>query len=476
MSGQRILITIEGTRGDAQPYILAARALIEKGGFEVMVAGPGDAHTMAKEFQVPFTRSRLSAQKVFADEAVTKQFVNGTLQDIVKNTDEVKARYETEETKEKDVTALYHLVENWKPDLILASTMMLALSLMVGRLFKVPTVSLTLQHQRCSRSYVAFFTPESTPPFLRIFVWKLVIRIMIRQAWRDAGPTLRKLTGLPASRLQVSVGEYACYHSAKASFLSLIAVSPGLHGECPEEFNSNNVALGALVPTLEQLNTKSFGSEEMVAMQDFLAAGDAPVYFGYGSIICGTSKFMMLLSLRALKLTGERGILCKGWSTMSLDDLEGESDEAAELRAYCEKNVLVVGAAPHSWLFPRCKVVVHHGGAGTFMASAQSGRPTVILPIFIDQPGHARLVNQRGIGVGLPSMQKATPKELAEAISQCINTPSIQEKAKEMGDRLAKEDAATALVEAVKDYMESHVKTGRHVALSEAIRETLSTA
>ena len=61
-------------------------------------------------------------------------------------------------------------------------------------------------------------------------------------------------------------------------------------------------------------------------MQEFLVSGSAPVYFGFGSIICHTSKFMTLLCLRALRLTGERGILCRGWSTMCLDDLQGEVD------------------------------------------------------------------------------------------------------------------------------------------------------
>eukprot|EP00438_Fugacium_kawagutii_P001354 Skav232146 [mRNA] locus=scaffold1040:38651:39979:- [translate_table: standard] len=439
-----------------------------------MVSGPGDANTMAQELQVPFTRSRLSAQKVIANETLTKTFGKDNFMDSMESQRQVKAQYETDETREKDITALYHLLESWKPDLILAAVITLPLALMMSRLFKVPTVSLTLQVPRCSRSYVAPFTPESTPSFLRIPVWKLIGRLVVSEALKEAGPSLCKLTGLRASQLRISVGELLQYWSAKASFLSLMAVSPEIHGQCPEEFNSNNVVLGALVPSLEQENVGSFGSEERVALQDFLAAGDAPVYVGYGSIVCGTSKFMSLLSLRALKLTGERGILCKGWSSMSLDDLEGESDEA-ELRAYCEKNLLIMDKTPHGWLFPRCKVVVHHGGAGTLMASARSGSPTVIAPILFDQYDHAAIVNQRGFGVGLSSMAKATPAELAQAISTCINTPSIREKAKQIAERLAKEDAPAALAAAVTDYMESHVKTGRHIAMAEAIHERLST-
>ena len=37
-----------------------------------MLSGPGDGKTMAKEFNVPFTRSRISAQKVFLDPKITE--------------------------------------------------------------------------------------------------------------------------------------------------------------------------------------------------------------------------------------------------------------------------------------------------------------------------------------------------------------------------------------------------------------------
>eukprot|EP00435_Cladocopium_sp_Y103_P012892 s3382_g3.t1 len=198
---------------------------------------------------------------------------------------------------------------------------------------------------------------------------------------------------------------------------------------------------GALMPSLEQEGVSSFGSEEMQVVEEFLDSGSAPVYIGFGSIVCITSKFMALLCLRALRLTGERAILCRGWSTMCLEDLQGEVDEE-DLKAYCHEKVLFVDKAPHGWLFPKCQVVVHHGGAGTLHASAMSGRPTVIVPIFVDQPEHSELVNKRGFGVGLKSMQKAKPLELADAIRKCINTPSIQAKAKEVAEQMKKEDAS----------------------------------
>eukprot|EP00440_Ansanella_granifera_P050877 gb/GFBE01055142.1/.p1 GENE.gb/GFBE01055142.1/~~gb/GFBE01055142.1/.p1 ORF type:complete len:199 (+),score=38.61 gb/GFBE01055142.1/:1-597(+) len=126
--------------------------------------------------------------------------------------------------------------------------------------------------------------------------------------------------------------------------------------------------------------------------------------------------------------------------------------------------------APHGVLYPRCKVIVHHGGAGTLNASLRSGVPTVVVPIIVDQFNHTELVNERGVGVGLKRMLHTTPTILAEAINRCINCQSIREKAKEMAKALNAEDGARKLVEEVGEYMRESVLTGKHAAMARAYR------
>ena len=69
--------------------------------------------------------------------------------------------------------------------------------------------------------------------------------------------------------------------------------------------------------------------------------------------------------------------------------------------------VLFMKTAPHGTLFPRCSVIVHHGGSGTSNASVRSGTPTIICPIWFDQFDNSAAVNARGIGVGMQNMRKA---------------------------------------------------------------------
>eukprot|EP00438_Fugacium_kawagutii_P019652 Skav232825 [mRNA] locus=scaffold614:723467:724075:- [translate_table: standard] len=175
---------------------------------------------------------------------------------------------------------------------------------------------------------------------------------------------------------------------------------------------------------------------------------------------------MCLLSLRALRIAGERGIVVSSWSAMSQQDIEGEAD-CEELKAFCAENVLFLKTAPHGRLFPQCKVVVHHGGAGTFNASSRSGIPTVICPIFMDQLDHMRSLNRGGFGVGLKQMSKLQPQDLADAIRRCINTPSIRERAREVARVMEQEDGPRRLVEVINDYMDHYIDTGRHMEMKE---------
>lgn len=464
---RRILIAFEGSRGDIQPYIVAALAL-SKSGYDVMAAGPSDGQALAEEFQVPFTPFRPNSQLLTTDPEVTKAIATNSLMKLVRAANKADKRLNPPEVKAKAIESLYTLMVDWKPHLVLVSTLTLPLALMIARKVPVPVICLSLQNARPSKTLKVYGFP-TVPPCLRRPAWRLVMSSVLQILFKDSAPTLEKIMGIPASQLRVPTSEHNHYHDAKCKFLSIIATSAAVCGELPSECNSMNVQIGALMPSLDQTGS-SFGGEQLKQMNDFLAAGSAPVYIGFGSIICGTSKFMCLLSLRALRIVGERGIVVSSWSTMSEQDIEGEPDRD-ELKAFCAENVLFLKTAPHGQLFPQCKVIVHHGGAGTFNASARSGTPTVICPIFMDQLDHRRWLNRRGFGVGLKQMSKLQPQDLADAIRKCINTPSIQEKAQEVARIMEQEDGPRRLVEVVNDYMDQYIETGRHMELKRKLDE-----
>ncbi|HIC80237.1 MAG TPA: glycosyltransferase, partial [Kiloniellaceae bacterium] len=124
----------------------------------------------------------------------------------------------------------------------------------------------------------------------------------------------------------------------------------------------------------------------------FLETGPPPVYVGFGSMPAEDAEHLTRTVLEALKMAGRRAVLATGWGGLAAgiaDDLT-----AAEVH--------VLETAPHAWLFPRCSAVVHHGGAGTTHEGLRWGRPSILCPVFGDQPFWGRRVLQAGyVGIAL---------------------------------------------------------------------------
>ncbi|MGH8325323.1 MAG: glycosyltransferase, partial [Steroidobacteraceae bacterium] len=98
-------------------------------------------------------------------------------------------------------------------------------------------------------------------------------------------------------------------------------------------------------------------------LTDFLAAGERPIYVGFGSM-AGLMQPQLLEKLIA-GIAGRRTLFYPGWSNV----------EAGQLPA----NFFLVRDTPHSWLFPQTSLVLHHGGAGTTHSAARAGVPSIIV-------------------------------------------------------------------------------------------------
>ncbi|MFI0742159.1 glycosyltransferase [Streptomyces sp. NPDC021100] len=122
------------------------------------------------------------------------------------------------------------------------------------------------------------------------------------------------------------------------------------------------------------------------SLEDFLAAGEPPVFFGFGSVRAtpGLPEAM----IGAARAVGRRALVSRGWAGLSLvDDAE---------------DCFLVGDVNQRALFPRVAAAVHHGGAGTTTAAASAGVPQVVAPQMYDQHYWARRVHELGVGAAHP--------------------------------------------------------------------------
>jgi len=157
-----------------------------------------------------------------------------------------------------------------------------------------------------------------------------------------------------------------------------------------------------------------FGGGQFDDLAAFLATGPPPVYMGWGSMMSGSSSLMTCLAVRSLMKANLRGVVLSGWAKLGPTDLEGQWD-TREMLDYVRENVLFATAAPHEWLFPQCAAIVHHGGAGTTAASLRSGVPSVVTPFAFDQFDNANLIADSGAGLRMKQLSKSTRFQMPHA-------------------------------------------------------------
>ncbi|MCP2313573.1 glycosyltransferase [Kitasatospora paracochleata] len=168
-------------------------------------------------------------------------------------------------------------------------------------------------------------------------------------------------------------------------------------------------------------------------VEEFLAAGPAPVFVGLGSATVPDPDRLSRELVAALRAAGLRGVMQRGWSDLAAD---GE-------------DMLTVDELPHGLLFPRMAAVVHHAGAGTTAAALRAGVPAVPLPVQFDAGFWAdRLV---GLGVAptaIPLRRLASPS-LAAALRRVVDDPGYRRRAAALAAGLRAEDGVGPVLSAL---------------------------
>jgi UDP:flavonoid glycosyltransferase YjiC (YdhE family) len=166
-------------------------------------------------------------------------------------------------------------------------------------------------------------------------------------------------------------------------------------------------------------------------LADFLAAGPPPVYIGFGSIVVDDPNAMTKMIFDAVKKTGQRAIVSKGWGGLGADELG------------IPEGVYMIGNCPHDWLFQHVSAVVHHGGAGTTATGILFGRPTVVVPFFGDQPFWGSMTARAGAGPVPIAYKNLDADKLAHSILEALKPASL-DRAKELSAQIRAEKGTEA--------------------------------
>ena len=238
--------------------------------------------------------------------------------------------------------------------------------------------------------------------------------------------------------------------------LGRLKLGPGLapirdvyrrHGLVPQEGLGGVVSDGATIalfspllaepqpdypPCTEMVGFPFFDSEDGKApvlppqVSAFLDTGPAPLVFSLGSVAIYSGEKFYRAAVETSKLLGQRCILLTGSESPLLNEDFGP-------------DVLVAPYAPHSLLFPRARIVVHHGGIGSTAQALRAGRPQLVTPVFGDQFDNARRVHMLGAGETL-DFKRFTPGRAVPVLRHLLASQQTEATCAMIAPIIAAED------------------------------------
>ena len=258
--------------------------------------------------------------------------------------------------------------------------------------------------------------------------------------WRGARPDIestRAGLGLPPARTPLPRRRSAPDDVELQAYDALLV--PGL------EWGPQRPLVGFL--TLDEELREALDETDLdPTLEDWLAAGDPPVFFGFGSMPIQDPPAIVRMISEVGRALGVRALVSAGWGRLAA--LEPD-----------HPTVTVVGNLDHDAVLPRCVAAVHHGGAGTIAASLGAGIPTVVCSVFADQPFWGARVVDRGVGAHLRF--KDLDRESLESGLRAALSPDVRARAADLGSRLrSNRGAAQRAADAVEGAVERHGRIG----------------
>lgn len=266
-------------------------------------------------------------------------------------------------------------------------------------------------------------------------------RMLSDYVWGSEFHQLRARHALPA------IDSVAGYQYS--SRLNLVAVSPALLPE-REHFEPQHKVTGFWNLPEEHVWTPA------PELAQFLAAGEPPVVFSFGSM-AGHVGQMRALVIEAVRQAGCRAILQGGWAGLGQGD-DGESGgegKGLPLPAELAGRLLCVDYVPHDFLFSRATCVVHHGGAGTTASALRAGVPSVIVWHMLDQPYWGQRLASLGLGPAALARLGLKADELATRIREALNNLAYAEHCQSIAKILASERGTAAAVGEIERFLSS---------------------
>lgn len=408
----KVLIASLGTRGDVQPYTCLAGALSRLGANVSIATGEG-FDTMIEAAGAKACPVSIDYQKLLQDAEIRAALfsVRGM----------IKAASDSIALQQRVALELWQIALDEKPDLILFNLKAVAV-VPAARRLSVPALPVSLQP--VTEPTGSFALPLFGLPSLGRWFNRTSFSLGRRLMAAGLKPVLK-----PVRRTAPETFE--------DPFPLMDGHAPdGGHPPSLQAFSKALVPTPADWPRHVWQDGYWFADPDPdytppEALEAFLASGPSPIYLGFGSMPSKDPGYLTETVFKALSRLETRAILSIGWGGLSAQTVPDN------LRS----KIHILEKAPHGWLFPRCTAVVHHGGAGTTHEALRWGKPSLVCPLFGDQPFWGRQVQRIGAGPEMIPQKKMTADRLTHALEELTHRKH-QAGAQKAAEIMARESGA----------------------------------
>ncbi|MGC4936495.1 glycosyltransferase [Kribbella sp. DT2] len=414
----RVALVGMGSRGDAQPMAVLAAELMGRG-HDVVLATSSDLAWMGPAFGVPTVDMEMSAREFLESEQGRRWLAAGDVASYVRWLIDHK-----HQIADQLHAALLELVAD--VDVLVSGTATELEGVVIAESRGLQYVAVHHAPMRRNKAFphllvsTDVFSPEEN-----LATYDEVERNS-RPMFAPFVNDLRAKLGLP------STSETSSQRLARAGSLELQAYSRYVVPELAD-WDVRRPLTGFLTPTVSQRAALHHAADD--ELMEWIAAGEAPVYFGFGSMPVLDTQAALTLIGKVSSSLGVRALVGAGWS-----DVATGSSEDGQVR--------VVAELDHEAVLPLCRAAVHHGGAGTTASSLRAGLPTVVCSIFADQPFWGAQLGRLGVGTAL-KFTELTELTLIDALEPVLGD-SYRRRAGELGEQLLSESGAELAADAIE--------------------------
>jgi UDP:flavonoid glycosyltransferase YjiC (YdhE family) len=437
---RKILLTTVGTLGDLHPFIAIGLAL-KRRGHRPVLAVPADhvAKTQAAGLEAVAVLPSFDAIRermgMGEDDAVKRVMADQT--------------YLLEQVLlpwlESSTAALDDVIEG--ADVLVGSLFVFGAPIIAEKRC-VPLVSVILQPM----AILSLHTPPKTSDFWMLIQapggpiairWNRLAYGLIRRVLRLRYG--RKINDVRAHHGLGQTSDPSMFDISRETALTLCCYSP-VFGPPQQDAPANTEIVGFPVYDSQGGEAEAPDPE----LEAFLADGPPPLVFTLGSFAVYAPGDFYEEAAATARLLGARAVLLTGERT----------------RLQSKGDILVRAYAPHSTLFPRAAVIIHHGGIGTTGQALRAGKPQLVVPHMGDQADNAHRIRKMGIGLVLKA-RRFSARRAAPMIAALLDTPAYRAEADRVGALIRPENGAEAAAIAIERLLPLRDRTEMDIQATE---------